>query len=267
MDERIGCQTYTWEMLGAAWQGSPDDILDAVSKAGYDGIEFSNAMIGGYEQAPDHLAAALAQRGMKLAAFAYSATGFTDRSRYEVDLAGAERALAFCRAMGVPLCLGGAAASSRADYGRHIAQAIRFYRAVAERGAAVGVTVCVHPHSHYGSLLESAAEYDALLDATADVGLMFNPDAGHVVRSGQDLMACLRRHRSRIAHVHIKDVDEAGNWLPLGAGRIPWREVLGFLRETGYTGWIVAEEESAAAHADPAAAVRMNRAYLRPLEA
>ena len=46
MDGRIGCQTYSWEMLGAAWQGSPDDIMDAVSEAGYDGIEFSNVMIG-----------------------------------------------------------------------------------------------------------------------------------------------------------------------------------------------------------------------------
>jgi sugar phosphate isomerase/epimerase len=52
--------------------------MDAVSEAGYDGIEFSNVLVGVYEQAPDRLAAALAQRGLKLAAFAYSSTGFTD---------------------------------------------------------------------------------------------------------------------------------------------------------------------------------------------
>jgi inosose dehydratase len=267
MNGRIGCQTYSWEMLGPAWRGSPDDIMDAVSEAGYEGIEFSNVMIGGYAQAPDRLAAALAQRGLKLAAFAHSSTGFSDPGRYEADLAAADQALALSRAMGVPLCLGGAAAPTRTHYDQLFAQAIRFYRTVSERGMTMGVTVCVHPHSHYGSLLESAAEYDALLDATADAGLMFNPDIGHIRRGGQDLMACLRRHRSRIAHVHIKDVDETGNWLPLGAGGIPWREVLGFLRETGYTGWIVAEEESAAAHADPTAAIRANRAYLRTLEA
>ena len=142
---RIGCQTYTWEMLGVSWQGSPDDILDAVSGAGYDGIEFSNAMIGDYEHAPDRLTAALAERGLKLAAFAYATTGFTDESRHEADLAGAERALAFCRAMGVPLSLGGAAAASREDYGRHMAQAIRFYRAVAARRDARRDRVCASP--------------------------------------------------------------------------------------------------------------------------
>ena len=43
---RVGCQTYTWEMHGPAWQGSPDNILDAIAAAGYAGVEFSNAMIG-----------------------------------------------------------------------------------------------------------------------------------------------------------------------------------------------------------------------------
>jgi len=80
-------------------------------------------------------------------------------------------------------------------------------------------------------------------------------------------MACLRRHRSRIAHVHIKDADAAGNWQPLGGGRIDWRELLDFLRETGYTGWIVAEEESDAAFVDQAAAIQGNRAYLKSLGA
>ena len=265
MTGRIGCQTYTWEMLGLAWRGTPDDILDLVSEAGYDGIEFSNAMIGDYLGSPDRLAAALARRGLALAAFAFAAAGFTDPATYDRDLAGAEQALAFARAMGVPLCLGGPAAPTREGYERSFAQAVRFYRAAAERGAAAGVVVCVHPHSHYGSLVESAEEYDALLAATEDSGLMFNPDCGHIVRSGTDLMPCLRRHRSRIAHVHIKDADAAGNWKALGAGRINWREVFDFLRGSGYTGWIVAEEESDAAFADQAAAIRGNRTYLREL--
>jgi inosose dehydratase len=265
MTGRIGCQTYTWEMLGPRWQGTPDDILDLVSGAGYDGIEFSNAMIGEYMGAPNLLAAALAQRDLALAAFAYAAAGFTDPATYERDLAGAELALAFAGAMGVPLCLAGPAAPTRDEYERSFTQAIRFYTAVAELGAAAGVTVCVHPHSHYGSLVESAAEYDALLEATEDSGLMFNPDCGHIVRSGTDLMSCLTRHRSRIAHVHIKDADAAGNWKPLGGGRIDWQEVFDFLQESGYSGWIVAEEESDAAFADQAAAIQGNRAYLRSL--
>lgn len=263
---RIGCQTYTWEMLGADWTGTPDDIIGAVGSAGYDGVEFANAMIGGYLNAPDRFAAALERSGIACAVFAYATTGFTDAKRFEADLAGAQEALAFCDALNVPLMLGGAAAPTRETYDADLTQAIRFYRAVAELGHERDVVVGVHPHSHHGSLLESSEEYDRLLAETAESGLAFNPDVGHVVRGGQDVMNCLRRHRDRIEHVHVKDVDAEGNWQPLGQGIIDWKAVFGFLRETDYDGWIVAEEESSFAFQDQQGAIRANREVLRALE-
>ena len=33
---KVGCQTYTWEMLGDGWKGKVDDMLDAVAGAGYE---------------------------------------------------------------------------------------------------------------------------------------------------------------------------------------------------------------------------------------
>ena len=262
---RIGCQTYTWEMRGPEWQGSPDDILDIVAAAGYAGVEFTNHTIGCYASAPKRFARALEKRGLACAGFSFASSGFTDPALFESDLAGAEVALKFCAALGTVLCLGGAAAPTREDYDATLGQAVRFYRAVAEHGARRGVTVCVHPHSHYGSLLESEEEYDRVLAATADSGLMFNPDAGHITRGGQDLMTCLRRHRARIAHVHIKDADAQHHWQALGKGIIAWQTVLDYLRDTDYTGWVVAEEESAEARADPVGAVVGNRQYLRSL--
>jgi inosose dehydratase len=262
---RIGCQTYTWEMRGDDWTGSPDDILEGVFAAGYEGVEFSNAMIGGYLETPAQFAAALDERKLACAGYAYATSGFTAQDRFDQDLGGAMRGLTFCAELGVPLCLGGAASPSREGYEARLSQAIRFYRTVAERGAKMGVKVCVHPHSHHGSLLDTAEEYDALLSRTADSGLMFNPDAGHIVRGGQDLLDCFRRHRERIAHVHIKDADAEGRWQPLGRGIIDWEALLGFLKETGYGGWIVAEEESQEAWVDPWGAVAGNRRFLRSM--
>jgi sugar phosphate isomerase/epimerase len=259
----IGCQTYTWEMRGPDWTGTPDDILDIVAAAGYAGAEFTNNTIAGYADAPERFAEALSACGLCCAGFA--SNGFTDPAFFERDLAGAERALHFCAALRTMLCLGGAASPTREEYDAKLEQAVRLYRTVAERGAALGVTVCVHPHSHYGSLLESAEEYDRLLALTEDSGLMFNPDAGHITRGGQDLLECLRRHRERIAHVHIKDADARNEWQALGRGIIPWQAVLDFLRDSGYTGWVVAEEESAEARRDPVGAVVGNRRYLRSL--
>ncbi|MBC8254551.1 MAG: sugar phosphate isomerase/epimerase, partial [Ardenticatenia bacterium] len=137
----IGCQTYTWEMLGDQWLGTPTDILDAVSAADYDGVEFSNVMIGDYFSSPDRFAADLRQRNLTLAAYAYSTTGFTDAGCFEEDLTGAQKALMFSQEMGVMLCLGGASAPSRDQYDVRFDQAIRFYRTVAEQGGRMGVTV------------------------------------------------------------------------------------------------------------------------------
>ena len=265
MPFRFGCQTYTWEMLGHRWKGTPDEILDTVAETGYQGVEFSNAMIGCYGRHPAAFREALAARGLDCAAFAYARTGFTDPTRWEEDLEGAVEALRFCVAVDALLCLGGPAAPSRDHYETDFAQAVRFYNEVALRGADLGVTVCVHPHSHHGSLVESAEEYARLLESTASSGLMFNPDAGHIARSGQDVCACFRAHRDRIAHVHIKDADHQGNWQPLGQGTIPWADLFALLGETRYTGWIVAEEESELAWRDGVAAVKANREYLQRL--
>ena len=79
-DVRIGCQTYTWEMLGSAWQGGPDDLIAAIGAAGYEGLEITEAMIGRYRDDPDGFARALHRHGLALVALAVaSPSGFTER--------------------------------------------------------------------------------------------------------------------------------------------------------------------------------------------
>jgi sugar phosphate isomerase/epimerase len=254
-------------MHGEAWKGTPDDILDAVGAAGYAGVEFAASMIGDYYDRPAAFAEALAARGLELAAFAYASPhGFTDPAHAEAELSGAERALRFAAAFPCRrLALGGAASPTREGYDAKLGRACAFYSEVARRGADLGVDVLVHPHSHHGSLLESAEEYARLLEATAESGLGFNPDSGHIVRGGQDLLTCLRAHAGRIRHVHLKDVTPTGEWAPLGQGVCDFSGLLALLGSLGYDGWVVAEEESALAWQDPSNAIRVNRDYLRIL--
>ena len=266
MSIRVGCQTYTWEMLGDCWAGSVDDILDAIAAAGYQGIEISNTVIGDYEDRPGECAEALTDRGLQLAAFAYARTGFSEPREEQSDRRGAQKAMAFARCFPEPLlALGGPASPNRKNYETDLDCAICFYKWVARQAQEQGLRVVVHPHSHHGSLVESGEEYARLLAATEDAGLQFNPDTGHIARGGQDVFACFQRHRSRIAHVHFKDVDAHGQWAPLGEGQLDFPRLVAFLRETDWEGWIIAEEESAAAWDDPSQAIRHNRDYLASL--
>jgi len=264
---RVACQTYTWEMLGEQWRGKVTDILDWVSDAGYAGIEITNNMIGECTALPDEFSGELRARGLQLACFAYSSPGgFTDPELRGSALDGALAAIDFLRCFPEPrLGLGGAANPSRDDARRKLDLAIDLYNEIGRAGAQAGVSVNVHPHSHHGSLLESAEEYDYLLSQLDPACVSFGPDTGHIVRGGQELLHCLGRHIGRITHLHLKDADATRNWRPLGDGVCDFRGVLGLLRSSDYDGWVVGEEESAEARADGVAAIRKNREYLRAL--
>ena len=263
---RVACQTYTWEMLGDEWQGELTDILDWVAQAGYEGIEISSNMIGAFRNRPGELAAELARRRLKLAAFAYAKEGFTNQHHWEPDLAGARKAIELVRRFPQSrLGLGGAAHPGRDNARRKLDQAVRFYNAVGRLGREAGVSVNVHPHSHHGSLLESAKEYRYLLDNLDPRFVSFGPDTGHIVRGGQDLLTCLRTHMPRITHLHLKDASAAREWVALGDGVCDFPGVIELLKSVGYDGWVVCEEESEDARRDGVAAVRKNRKYLRSI--
>ena len=190
---KIGCQTYSWEMLGTDWQGTPEQILDAVAAAGYAGVEFSNNMIGRFIDQPEAFEKELSRRGLACAAFAYATDGFTDVANRASDLAGADQALRFTAHFGIPLCLGGPSSPTHTGAAAKIAQAVSFYQEVAQSASKSGVRVAIHPHSHHTSLVTSAEEYARLLEAIGSLGIGFNPDTGHMLRGGQDLMATLKR--------------------------------------------------------------------------
>ena len=264
---RVACQTYTWEMLGDVWRGQVTDLLDWIAEAGYAGVEITNTMIGEFADRPGDFASELDKRGLELAAFAYAQpTGFTDPNQQDEDLAGARQAIEFVREFPEPrLGLGGAAHPSRQHAWHKLNCAIEFYNEVGRMGAAARVSVNVHPHSHHGSLLESADEYEYLLEHLDPSCVSFGPDTGHIVRGGQDLIACLQTHLPRITHLHLKDTAGDGKWVALGEGVCDFPAVMALLEEAGYDGWVVAEEESEEARRDGVAAIRKNRDHLRSI--
>ena len=92
---------------------------------------------------------------------------------------------------------------------------------VADRTLAEGVRVAYH--HHMGTIVESADDIDALMNATGpSVSLLL--DTGHATWGGADPVALARKYRARIAHFHAKDVRKpildkarAGDWSFLDA--------------------------------------------------
>jgi sugar phosphate isomerase/epimerase len=264
---KVGCQTYTWEMLGDQWHGTVDDILDIVASAGYQGIEITNTMIGSYFDRPGDFADALDKRGLVFCSFGFVPMHrFTDTEHSQEELEYARRAIDFVsRFPETRLDLAGGSTDNRVDLDKKFETMCGLYNRIAHEAGEGGVSVDVHPHSHAGSIIETAEEYQKLMSMT-DAGLVgWCPDTGHIVRGGLDLLSTLQTYADRIRNVHLKDVDRTGTWRMMGSGVCDFQSVLSFLEEREYTGWIVAEEESDEATVDQKEAVRKNREYLGSL--
>ena len=83
-------------------------------------------------------------------------------------------------------------------------------------------------------------ELSPLLEA--DPRTAFHYDAGHANLSGRPVVELLTAFGDRLAHVHVSDnlgVDDLH--LPLGAGSVPWPEVVAALRDAGYDGTVTVE--------------------------
>jgi sugar phosphate isomerase/epimerase len=264
---RLGCQTFTWEMLGDTWTGGPDDLLREIGGAGYAGIEITDVMIGAYADRPTAFARRLDDEGLALVAFAFgSAGGFTEPDHAGADLEAARRWADFAAHFpGALVSMGSATVMSGGARDDKFAVAADIYNRAFAIGAAAGVDFALHPSSHHDTLLFSRADYDQIF-ARLDPGLGWVPDTGHMLRGGQAIDATLAAYAARIRYVHLKDVDAQGDWAMLGEGTCDIAAVIAAAdRAPRFNGWIVVEEESATAGADPAAAVRANLQTMRRL--
>ncbi|HWO67138.1 MAG TPA: TIM barrel protein [Umezawaea sp.] len=129
---------------------------------------------------------------------------------------------------------------------------------IADIAAGHGLRTVLHPH--VGTHVERTAEVERFL---ADSELQLCLDTGHLLIGGTDPVDLARRHPDRIGHVHLKDVRadvaaqvrdgligyteavQQGIYVPLGDGDVDVEALVTLVREAGYTGWFVLEQDTA----------------------
>lgn len=154
----------------------------------------------------------------------------------------------------------------------------RIARAVKEE---TGLRTVFHPHC--GGFVETEAEIEQLMTRTRAslVGLLI--DTGHIRYGGGDPVRVLKRHASRVTHVHFKDCDRAVAararaeglgyfaavreqlFCELGKGSVDFAAVTNELRRMKYDGWIVVEQDVFPGYGTPAQSAKRSRDYLRRL--
>jgi inosose dehydratase len=152
--------------------------------------------------------------------------------------------------------------------------------------AATGLRTAFH--AHCAGFVETPDETARLLDLTDPelVGLVL--DTGHYTYGGgandpEAALAGLERFWERVLHVHFKDCDPtiadraradgwdydqaigAGVFCELGRGCVEFPSIVARLRERGYDGWIVVEQDVLPGMGSPRESARRSREYLATL--
>ena len=270
MSIRIGANPIGWtnDDLQEIGGDTPlETCLGEARQAGVEGMEFGHK----FPREGAALKAKLAPFGMVFVGGWYS-TELLKRSARE-ELEAAKSHIAMTKGAGANIVI--AAETSNAIHGdraKPLSQRPRLEKGdwapygakmteFAERLADQGLMLCYH--HHMGTIVQSERDIDAFMAHTKPpVHLLL--DTGHARWGGADPAGLARAYRSRIGHVHCKDVREmkmrqsnAEDWSFLdsilgtgsdlgvytvpGDGMIDYAAV--FKELPGYAGWVVLEAE------------------------
>ena len=273
-------------------------VLDEMAETGYAGTELGDW--GFMPTDPDALRAELEPRGLALLA-SFASPWLQDPARHRQGEDDAVRIAKLLAAVGGPdtmivlgndpygdpvrgsnagritpeMGLDDATWQVYADASNRLARRVR---------DEAGIRTVVH--QHLGTLIETGAEVRRLMAMTDPDLLGICLDTGHwTFGTGENPVDAVREFGDRIWHVHFKDADPAvmaesrrlgwhglestghGVFCELGKGSVDFPGVLGALREIGYDGWIVVEQDILPGMGNPKESARRNREYLRSIGA
>ena len=145
---------------------------------------------------------------------------------------------------------------------------------------AKDVGIALTFHHHMGTVVQTAAEIDRMMENTDPelVGLLF--DSGHLAYCGEDYLEVLKKYAARTRHVHLKDIRpevvakvkaenlsflagvRLGTFTVPGDGSLDFAPVFDILADTGYEGYVLVEAEQDPAVANPLEYAMKDRKYI-----
>jgi inosose dehydratase len=250
-------------MSGERYVGQLAHILDIVSTAGFSGIEPETCMLGPYYEDPNALQETLRRFKLKLGAIAL-VCDWAEPNETEEEKREAERIFEYISHFPeTHLVLCQMPGKDRSNLSQRQKNAIACINQVATRAANLGIICSFHPNSPPGSIFRTKEDYQKLLENLDNRVVGFAPDTGHIRKGGIDVIDIFKTYGALIKHVHFKDINASGTWTAMGKGIIDFPHIVNMLRDSGFAGWIMVEEESQMAEVDPDSATFLNGKYIQ----
>jgi inosose dehydratase len=261
-------------------------LLDEMSAAGYTATEWSTIM----PRDPEVLMHDLQARGMRMLG-GFVGLELRDSTKRAQEISKGLEIGNYFKSLGASyLIAADSGAAQRIEAGGHVDASIGL---TDEQWNSLGsglneLATALKPagvqlvfHNHVGTYVETEEETSRLLDVTDPSLVGWCLDCGHLTYGGGDTLKMLEKYGARVGYVHIKDVDgeilqralqerwsfhhalKAFIFAKLGQGIVNIPAVVQALKDYGYDGWVVVEQDTTPG--DPTQVARENRIYLEGL--
>ncbi len=294
MNIKVGTAPVSWGIMEAeGWNGHQTyaRVLDEMAQAGYEGTELGP--YGYLPTDPERLIAELSSRGLRLVS-AFVPVHLAESERHESDFHEAMKVARLLARAGSRLIvladeMGGARMSvaglvdeerdgmSDRQWDGAVEILSRIARACHELGLATAF------HHHAGTLVETPAEIERLCASTDPSLIGLCLDTGHYMYGGGDPVDAVKKYGYRIFHLHLKDVRREvlqsvredgvgflaavrrGVFCELGEGAVDVPAIAQGLKDCGYEGWALVEQDVDADQpgVNPYESAVRSRQYLR----
>lgn len=221
--QRIGVQLYTVRSL---LQQDFPGTLKAVAAAGYKELEFA----GYYNRSAADVKSIIQDLSLEAPATHVS----LQLARNQLDQIIQEAGVIGHRYLVVPSLP--QTERTTLDSYRRIAEE---FNRLGERCRQAGLRFGYHNHAFEFETIEGKIPYDVLLQETDPNLVEMEIDLFWIVRGGQDPLEYFERFPGRFALCHVKDMDEAGNMVDVGKGRIDFAAIFARSEQAGLKHYFV----------------------------
>lgn len=227
------------------------DALNDLRSVGADGIEFSPASteLERYGLTTETCQQLLAEKKLAVAGN-YLSAPFYDLTKRNEILAEALKRFALLKEFGAKnIIIGPPGVPAGADRVQLIKQQASLLNDIGQRAQAQGLQIGIHPHLN--TLVETPAEIDLAMETTDVRYVGMSADTGHIHLAGGDVVAILRKYKTRLNYFHFKDgvrpfvrPDFKPNLRELGKGEVDFPGVMRLLKEIRFQGWVNIEQDA-----------------------